>query len=85
MANPHTDPRNKREDKGYEPNVLPDVTPRREGGDDALAEKVESDSAADQKVIDNTSGAQAVVNSSGGTQLQQHDLEGSDRDGERVE
>ena len=32
----------------------PDVTPRREGGDDAIAERIISDDAADEKVLDNS-------------------------------
>ena len=32
---------------------LPDQTPRREGGDDALAESSPTDSRLDEKVIDN--------------------------------
>jgi len=43
------DPRRK---KG-EPEVMPDVTPRREGGDDALAESSPTDSRSDEKVIVN--------------------------------
>ena len=33
--------------------VQPDVTPRREGGDDALAEASPTDSRADEKVLVN--------------------------------
>ena len=34
-------------------NNMPDVTPRREGGDDALAETDPEDARADEKVIAN--------------------------------
>jgi hypothetical protein len=41
----------RRDDSTFE--VQPDVTPRREGGDDALAETSPTDSRADEKVIVN--------------------------------
>ena len=41
----------------------PDVTPRREGGDDAFAERNPGDSRMDEKVIVNTQESQKVVNS----------------------
>jgi hypothetical protein len=42
------------DEKGYA--NPPDLTPRREGGDDAIAERISSDTAADEKVIDNSGG-----------------------------
>ena len=39
-------------EEGY-PNP-PDLTPRREGGDDAVAERIIGTSAADEKVLDNS-------------------------------
>lgn len=44
--------------------VQPDVTPRREGGDDALAETNPADSRLDEKVIVNTQSENQVVNAS---------------------
>lgn len=83
------DPRNKTEDKGEQPSVLPDVTPRREGGDDALAEKVITDTEADEKVITNNTDAIAneqIVNASGNNApTSGAEIEGSDKDIERVE
>lgn len=38
-------------DQGY--TNPPDLTPRREGGDDAIAERISADANADEKVIDN--------------------------------
>lgn len=43
--------------------VRPDVTPRREGGDDALAETNSADSRMDEKVIVNTQSENKIVNS----------------------
>ncbi|NTS40467.1 hypothetical protein HRG84_06080 [Flavisolibacter sp. BT320] len=40
----------------------PDVTPRREGGDDALAETNPSDSRMDEKVVVNTQSENKIVN-----------------------
>jgi hypothetical protein len=50
----------KREDTGN--TVEPDVTPRREGGDDALAESSPTDSRSDEKVIVNEQRENKIVN-----------------------
>jgi hypothetical protein len=45
-----------------EPENLPDSTPRREGGDDALAESSPTDSRSDEKVIVNEQLGNKAVN-----------------------
>ena len=40
------------EEQGY--TNPPDVTPRREGGDDAVAERIIANDSADEKVLDNS-------------------------------
>lgn len=42
--------------------TLPDQTPRREGGDDALAKRTQTDSRADEKVIVNDQRQDKVTN-----------------------
>ena len=54
-------PRNP-EDRKQINEVLPDVTPRREGGDDALAESSPTDNRSDEKVIVNEQRANKTVN-----------------------
>jgi hypothetical protein len=44
---------NSRNKETGDDTYLPDQTPRREGGDDALAESSPTDSRSDEKVIDN--------------------------------
>jgi hypothetical protein len=56
-------PRNKEDNTKSTFETRPDVTPRREGGDDALAETNPSDSRLDEKVIVNEQSEQKVVNS----------------------
>lgn len=51
-----------------------DVTPRREGGDDALAETNPSDSRMDEKVVVNTQRENKIVNSP--SQTDAHPSEG---------
>ena len=51
------DPRRKEDDA-----ELPDLTPRREGGDDALAESSPTDSRSDEKVIVNEQRESKTVN-----------------------
>lgn len=55
----------------------PDETPRREGGDDALAETNPSDSRLDEKVIVNTQSEQKIVNAP--SQTEAHPSEGVNR------
>ena len=56
----NNDPKNRRVDE--EPTTLADVTPRREGGDDSLAESSPDDSRADEKVIVNEQRENRTVN-----------------------
>jgi hypothetical protein len=56
-------PRNKEDNTRSTFETRPDVTPRREGGDDALAETNPSDSRLDEKVIVNEQSEQKIVNS----------------------
>lgn len=55
-------PRNKEDNTSSTFETRPDVTPRREGGDDALAERNPGDSRMDEKVIVNEQESQKVVN-----------------------
>jgi len=52
---------NKKTSEGYE-STQPDVTPRREGGDDALAESSPTDNRSDEKVIVNEQASNKTVN-----------------------
>lgn len=56
-------PRNKEDNTQSSFETRPDVTPRREGGDDALAETDPSNSRLDEKVIVNEQSEQKIVNS----------------------
>jgi hypothetical protein len=55
----------------------PDETPRREGGDDALAETNPSDSRLDEKVVVNSQSEQKIVNAP--SQTEAHPSEGINR------
>lgn len=57
----HTTPPDPRRKK-TEPENLPDSTPRREGGDDALAESSPTDTRSDEKVIVNEQLSNKAVN-----------------------
>jgi hypothetical protein len=57
--------------------TMPDETPRREGGDDALAETNPSDSRLDEKVVVNTQSENKIVNSP--SQSEPHLAEGENR------
>ena len=75
------DPREKDKkgsESGYE--NPPDLTPRREGGDDALAETDPQDSRADEKVIVNEQREHKAVNISSQTSPHTSELEGSEND-----
>ena len=52
MERTANDPESKHLDQPY-PATEPDVTPRREGGDDSIAESSPQDTRADEKVIVN--------------------------------
>ena len=62
MNNHNEGPRNKEDNTQSTFETRPDVTPRREGGDDALAERNPSDSRMDEKVIVNEQSSQKIVN-----------------------
>ncbi len=62
MNNKLFDPRNKEDNTRSSFEVEADVTPRREGGDDALGERVADDSRADEKVIVNEQSERQIVN-----------------------
>lgn len=55
-------PRNKEDNTKSTFETRADVTPRREGGDDALAETNPSDARLDEKVIVNEQSEQKIVN-----------------------
>ena len=63
MNNEYNGPRNKEDNTKSTFETRPDVTPRREGGDDALAEKDPTNSRLDEKVIVNEQSEQKIVNS----------------------
>lgn len=61
----HTDPKDpkrKKDNTGSTFETRPDQTPRREGGDDALAETNPSDGRMDEKVVVNTQSENKIVN-----------------------
>ena len=70
-------PRNKEDNTKSSVEARPDTTPRREGGDDALAERNPSDSRMDEKVIVNEQSEQKIVNSP--SQTEAHPGEGETR------
>ena len=70
-------PRNKEDNSKSSSDPRPDTTPRREGGDDALAERNPSDSRMDEKVIVNEQSEQKIVNSP--SQTDAHPSEGEER------
>lgn len=55
-------PKHKQDNTSSTFETRPDTTPRREGGDDALAETNPSDSRLDEKVIVNTQSENKIVN-----------------------
>ena len=70
----NNDPGNKKDSTGSASITVPDTTPRREGGDDALAERNPSDSRMDEKVIVNEQSSQKIVNAP--SQTEAHPGEG---------
>jgi hypothetical protein len=75
--NNNNDPRNKEKNKqGYENPA--DQTPRREGGDDSLAESSPQDTRADEKVIVNEQRENKIVNAP--SQTAAHVSKGNDED-----
>ena len=74
MNTQHNGPRNKEDNTNATFETRQDVTPRREGGDDALAETNPSDARLDEKVIVNEQSEQKIVNSP--SQTNAHPSEG---------
>ena len=74
MNNDNIGPRNKEDNTNSTFETRPDVTPRREGGDDALAETNPSDARLDERVIVNEQSEQKIVNSP--SQTEAHPSEG---------
>jgi hypothetical protein len=68
-------PRIKEENTESTFETMPDVTPRREGGDDALAETNPSDSRLDEFVIVNEQRENKIVNSPSQTEVHTSELE----------
>ena len=69
----------KEKGKGNEPGYEnpPDMTPRREGGDDALAETDPMDSRADEKIIVNEQRQHKEVNTPSQTESHNSEQESS--------
>lgn len=82
MSSHNPDPRKKperlKDTEGYE--NPPDLTPRREGGDDALAEISPTDARADEKVIVNEQRSDKVVNTPSQSGAHTNETEGSEED-----
>ena len=76
------DPGNSKPDRSV-PGVEPDVTPRREGGDDALAESSPYDSRSDEQVIVNEQRGNKTVNAP--SQTAAHTSEGNSHDDEIID
>ena len=76
--NPSTNgPKTKEDNTRSTFETRPDETPRREGGDDALAETNPSDSRLDEKVVVNTQSENKIVNAP--SQTEPHTNEGVER------
>jgi hypothetical protein len=74
------DPRKKNEEKKQGYQEPPDTTPRREGGEDALAETSPHDSRADEKIIVNEQREDKIVNVPSQTGAHTSELEANDED-----
>ena len=77
MSQQPNGPKNKEDNSKSTFETRPDETPRREGGDDALAETDPTDSRLDEKVVVNTQGENKIVNSP--SQTEAHPSEGVNR------
>lgn len=79
MEKINNDPRNKPgRQEGPSYDSLADQTPRREGGDDALAETDPTDSRADEKVIVNEQRENKTVNAPSQSAAHTSETESSD-------
>ncbi len=74
MATNIKGPRKKEDNSNSTFEVMPAVTPRRIGGDDAIAETSATDSRLDEKVIVNEQRENKIVNSP--SQTSAHNTEG---------
>ncbi|HEX2607047.1 MAG TPA: hypothetical protein VHK91_06690 [Flavisolibacter sp.] len=72
--NPGRDP--KKGQPSYD--SFPDMTPRREGGDDALAESSPIDTRSDEKVIVNEQRSEKVVNAPSGSSADSDEINSND-------
>lgn len=72
--NPQQGPKEKRQGEPGK-DVQPDMTPRREGGDDALAESSPTDDRSDEKVIVNEQRENKIVNAPSQTGVHTGDTE----------
>lgn len=72
------DPKKSRSD--LDDTTLPDMTPRREGGDDSLAEASPYDSRSDEKVIVNEQLENKTVNTPSQTAVNSSEVEGGRED-----
>ena len=66
--------------RGADTGTQPDTTPRREGGDDSLAESSPTDSRSDEKVIVNEQRENKIVNGPSQTDANSSESIGSDED-----
>jgi len=62
MNKKNVGPGPKERKRGTETGTQPDTTPRREGGDDSLAESSPTDDRSDEKVIVNEQRENKIVN-----------------------
>jgi hypothetical protein len=69
-----------RKEADPDPTTLPDVTPRREGGDDAIAESSPEDSRLDEKVIVNEQRENKIVNAPSQTASNTSETTGNDEE-----
>ena len=74
MASDQNGPRIREDNTASTFEVMPDVTPRREGGDDAIAETNPADGRLDEKVIVNGQQENKIVNAP--SQTGPHNSEG---------
>lgn len=80
MNNKPSDPRDPRKPGTDDNTYLPDMTPRREGGDDSLAEASPYDSRDDEKVIVNTQRENKMVNTPSQTAANTSEEQSSDEE-----
>jgi hypothetical protein len=77
--NIHSGPRDRKE-TDQDSTTLPDMTPRREGGDDAIAESSPDDNRLDEKVIVNEQRGNKTVNAPSQTASNASETTGNDEE-----